>query len=117
MQRLVNAFSNSARAFRVLITGEAAIQQEVVLLLVSLPLAWWLAQDMWWFVILVGSIVALLIVEVLNTGLEAACDAISKEFDADIQLAKDCGSLAVLLSIVLVVVVWGLVVFQSFTGP
>ncbi len=116
MQRLVNAFLNSARAFRVLIRSETAFQQEVGLLLASLPLAWWLADDVWWFVILVGSVIALLIVEILNTGLEAACDAISKEFDIDIQLAKDCGSLAVLLSMLLVAAVWGLVVFQSLIG-
>ena len=39
-------------------------------------------------------------VEVLNTGIEAACDAVSREFHIDIQLAKDCGSLAVLISVV-----------------
>lgn len=112
MQRLVNAFLNSARAFRVLIRGETAFQQEVALLIASVPIALWLSDDVWWFAILVGSVVALLIVEILNTGLEAACDAISKEFNIDIQLAKDCGSLAVLLSIVLVAGVWGIAVFQ-----
>lgn len=113
MRRLMNAFLNSARAFRVLIRSETAFQQEVALLLASLPIAWWLADDVWWYVILVGSVGVLLIVEILNSGLEAACDAISKEFDVDIQLAKDCGSLAVLLTIVLVVSVWGLVVFET----
>ena len=117
MRRLMNAFLNSARAFRVLIRSETAFQQEVSLLLASLPIAWWLADDNWWYVILVGSVVVLLIVEILNSGLEAACDAISKEFDVDIQLAKDCGSLAVLLTIVLVAGVWGLVVFETLITP
>ena len=48
-----------------------------------------------------------MMVEVLNTGIEAACDAISREFHIDIQLAKDCGSLAVLISVILVAGVWG----------
>ena len=51
--------------------------------------------------LLVGAVLLLIMVEVLNTGIEAACDAVSREFHIDIQLAKDCGSLAVLISVVL----------------
>jgi diacylglycerol kinase (ATP) len=45
-------------------------------------------------------------IEVLNTGIEAACDAVSLDFHREIQIAKDCGSLAVLISIILVATVW-----------
>ena len=55
-------------------------------------------------------------VEVLNTGIEASCDAVSKEFDIDIQLAKDCGSLAVLISVFLALAVWTLAVVETFWG-
>ena len=55
-------------------------------------------------------------VEVLNTGIEAACDAISREFHIDIQLAKDCGSLAVLISVILVAGVWGIALAERITG-
>ena len=55
-------------------------------------------------------------VEVLNTGIEAACDAVSREFHIDIQLAKDCGSLAVLISVVLAAIVWGLAIVETFRG-
>ena len=55
-------------------------------------------------------------VEVLNTGIEAACDAFSREFHIDIQLAKDCGSLAVLISVILVAGVWGIAMVERITG-
>jgi diacylglycerol kinase (ATP) len=54
--------------------------------------------------------------EVLNTRIEAACDAVSREFNIDIQLAKDCGSLAVLISIVLAGGVWGIAIIERFTS-
>jgi diacylglycerol kinase (ATP) len=108
MSRLIKAFRNSVRAFGRLARSEAAFQQEIVLLLLSLPVGWFVAPTWRGYALLVGSLVVLMIVEVLNTAVEAACDAISREFNADIQFAKDCGSLAVLLAVLLAAVVWGL---------
>jgi diacylglycerol kinase (ATP) len=106
MQRLISAFRNSVRAFGRLARSEPAFQQEVVLLLLSLPVGWFLATTWRGYALLVGSLIVLMVVEVLNTAIEAACDALSREFNADIQLAKDCGSLAVLLTVLLVAGVW-----------
>ncbi len=106
MERLVSAFHNSVRAFSRLARTEKAFQQELILLALSLPLAWLLAESWYGYMLLVGSIIFLMIVEVLNTGIEATCDALSREFHSEIQLAKDCGSLAVLLSIVIVAAIW-----------
>jgi len=108
MRRLVKAFTNSARAFGRLVRSEAAFQQEFVLLMLSLPVGWFLASTWRGYALLVGSLIVLMIVEVLNTAIEAACDALSREFNADIQLAKDCGSLAVLLAVFLAAIVWAL---------
>lgn len=116
MLRLVNAFRNSLRAFQRLLATEKAFQQEVFLLLASLPIAWYLSDGWRGFALLVGSILLLIIVEVLNTGIEAACDAFSREFNTDIQLAKDCGSLAVLISIVMAAGVWLLAVADRIAG-
>lgn len=116
MQRLINAFRNSLRAFRRLIMTETAFQQEVVLLALSLPAGWLIASSWSGYALLVGSLIMLIIVEVLNTGIEAACDAVSREFNIDIQLAKDCGSLAVLLSIALVFGVWVIAIVERFGG-
>jgi diacylglycerol kinase (ATP) len=106
MQRLISAFRNSVRAFGRLARSEAAFRQELVLLILSLPVGWFLATTWRGYALLVGVLVVLMIVEVLNTAIEAACDALSREFNADIQLAKDCGSLAVLLAVLLVAGVW-----------
>lgn len=116
MERLIKAFQNSVRAFNRLIRTEKAFQQEFFLLLVSIPIALYLADSWRGFALLVGSIIFLMIVEVLNTGIEATCDALSREFHSEIQLAKDCGSLAVLLSIILVASVWGFALFDHLGG-
>ena len=116
MGRLYKAYLNSARAFSALIRTEKAFQQEVALLVIAFPVAWFLAPDWRGFLLLVGSILLLLLVEVLNTGIEAACDAVSREFSIDIQLAKDCGSLAVLISVVIALGVWGLVIAERMAG-
>ena len=96
MERLIKAWQNSVRAFRRLAKSETAFQQELALL--------------------VGVLLLLIMVEVLNTGIEAACDAISREFHIDIQLAKDCGSLAVLISIMIALIVWGLAIVETVSG-
>ena len=49
-------------------------------------------------------------------GIEAACDAISREFHIEIQLAKDCGSLAVLISIVIATGIWGIALIERIIG-
>ncbi|MBT1154927.1 diacylglycerol kinase [Aminobacter anthyllidis] len=116
MERLVKAFQNSVRAFSRLIRTEAAFQQEVMLLVVALPLGWFVAGTWGGYALLIGSILFLITVEVLNTGIEAACDAVSREFNIDIQLAKDCGSLAVLISIVIVLGIWGFAIVERMLG-
>ena len=68
------------------------------------------------YALLVGSLIVLMIVEVLNTAVEAACDALSREFNADIQLAKDCGSLAVLLAVLLAAIIWVLALVERLGG-
>ncbi|MDW6023728.1 diacylglycerol kinase [Mesorhizobium sp. BAC0120] len=116
MQRLVKAFFNSVRAFNVLIRTEKAFQQEIALLVLALPLGWFLSSSWSGYALLIGAVLVLVMVEVLNTGIEAACDAISREFHVDIQLAKDCGSLAVLISVILVAGVWGIALIERIIG-
>ena len=116
MERLINAWKNSARAFLRLSRTETAFQQELLLLVAAVPLAWVLAPSWRGYALLIGALLILIIVEVLNTAIEAACNAVSREFSIDIQLAKDCGSLAVLIAIVLAAVVWGLAVVERLLG-
>ena len=116
MERLFKAWQNSVRAFRRLSVSEKAFQQELALLAVAVPLAWFLSTTWRGYWLLVGVMLLLIMVEVLNTGIEAACDAVSREFDIDIQLAKDCGSLAVLISVMIALIVWGLAIVEAVTG-
>jgi diacylglycerol kinase (ATP) len=116
MERLIKAWQNSVRAFRKLSVSETAFQQELGLLVVAIPAAWFLSTSWRGYWLLVGAVLLLLMVEVLNTGIEAACDAVSREFHIDIQLAKDCGSLAVLISVVIAMIVWGMAVVEAIWG-
>ena len=106
MNRLVLAFINSMRALKYLANHEKAVQQELVLFFLSIPIAAVIAPTGLSFLLLTGSVLFLIMVEVLNTGIEAACDAVSLDFHREIQIAKDCGSLAVLISVILVAAVW-----------
>ena len=114
MLRLIKAFENSLRALRRLIASETAFQQEMALLFVALPAGWFLATTWRGYALLIGSLLLLILVEVLNTAIEAACDAFSREFNVDIQLAKDCGSFAVLISILIAGGVWALAIADRF---
>lgn len=109
MRRLYLAFINSLRALNHMACYEKAVQQELILLLLSLPIAFFLAPNMLIFLILVGAVVLVLLVEILNTAIEAVCDAVTTEFNKNIQLAKDAGSLAVLIAIIIAAIIWGYV--------
>ncbi|MBE7185335.1 MAG: diacylglycerol kinase [Methylobacterium mesophilicum] len=106
MQRLLNAFRHSARAFNMLVRGERAFQEELALLLLAVPAAFLLSTTWLGFAILLASILFLMLVEVLNTAIEATCNAVTRDFRPEIKLAKDCGSLAVLLAILLTAGIW-----------
>jgi diacylglycerol kinase (ATP) len=116
MQRLVDAFINSVRAFRRLAATETAFQQELMLLALALPAGWFISVSWRGYALLIGAVLLLILVEVLNTGIEAACDAISREFHIDIQLAKDCGSLAVLISVAIAAGAWGIALIERIVG-
>ena len=80
---------------------EPAFRQEAVLAVLILPGAWWLGQSWTEVVLLVGVVVAVLVVELLNPAIEAAIDRVGPEWHAQSKLAKDTGSAAVLLSLLL----------------
>lgn len=116
MKRLCNATLNSARAFRHLARNETAFQQELLLLAVAIPAAWIVAPSWRAYGLLVGVVLFVMIVEVLNTAIEAACDAVTRDFSEQVRLAKDCGSLAVSLSLVIMIVVWAMALWDWWTG-
>jgi diacylglycerol kinase (ATP) len=86
--------------------GETAFRQEAILAMVMVPLAFWLGQSWIETALLAGSVVLVLIVELLNTCVESAIDRIGPEWHDLSKRAKDMGSAAVLLSLLLCAGVW-----------
>ena len=85
---------------------EPAFRQEAILAVLILPGAWYLGQSWVETVLLIGVVVAVLVVELLNTGIEAAIDRVGPEWHAQSKRAKDTASAAVLLSLLLCGGVW-----------
>ena len=79
-----------------------------------LPLSLWLGQSWVEVALLAGSVILLMVVELLNSGIEAAIDRIGPEWHALSKRAKDMGSAAVLLSLLLCAGVWLAALYQRF---
>lgn len=110
-RRLVLAFLNSWKGFLGAFQAEAAFRQEVALAVVLIPLGFWLGDNGVEKALLVSSVLLVLIVELLNTAVETVVDRIGLERHVLSGLAKDVGSAAVLLSFVVLLLVWGLLLF------
>lgn len=86
--------------------GETAFRQEALAAFVLLPLSFWLGNTWTEVALLAGSVLLVMIVELLNTGIETAIDRIGPEWHDLSKRAKDMGSAAVLLSLLLCAGVW-----------
>jgi diacylglycerol kinase (ATP) len=116
LRRLLNAAGYSAAGFKSAWQGEEAFRQEVLAGLALVPLALWLGQSSMERLMLVASWLVVMIVELLNTAVEATVDRISDENHPLSGQAKDLGSAAVLLSLILAAVVWGTIAWQRFAA-
>jgi diacylglycerol kinase (ATP) len=88
---------------------EAAFRQELALLLLLAPLALWLGEDGVERALLIGSLMLVLVVELLNTGIENVVDRVGSEPHKLSGRAKDMGSAAVFVSLLMTAMVWGLI--------
>ena len=109
--RLLRAFLNSWNGFKGAFKAERAVQQEVALAVVLIPLGVYLGNTNIEKALLVVSVLLLLLTELVNTAIETVVDRIGLERHELSGLAKDVGSSAVLLSFVILCVVWGFVLF------
>lgn len=114
MRRLVLAARCSAMGFAHAWRYEAAFRQEVALTLLLFPLAMWLGRSGVERVILIGSCLLVLIVELLNSAVESVVDRIGEEHHELSGRAKDLGSAAVFVSLVAVATVWITIAWQRF---
>lgn len=111
LRRLWNAFHYSLAGFKAAYQNEDAFRQETLLAAVLIPLALFLPSGAVGKALMIASVLLVLIVELLNSAVEATVDRISLEDHQLAKRAKDIGSAAVLLSLVNLAVVWALVLF------
>jgi diacylglycerol kinase (ATP) len=107
--RILRAAGYSWRGLRAAARGEAAFRQELVLAALGMPLGLWLGEGGVEKAMLTASLLLVLIVELLNSALEAVVDRIGEERHPLSGMAKDLGSAAVLLALLLAASVWSLV--------
>ena len=110
-RRLTNALFYSMEGLRAAFRHEDAFRQEVMLAAVLIPIALLMPASGLGKAVMVAGVVLVLIVELLNSAIEATVDRVSLENHRLAKRAKDIGSAAVMLSLVNVVVVWLLVLF------
>jgi len=111
LRRILNACGYSLAGLRAAYTCEDAFRQEVWLALLLVPLAFWLPASGVGHALMVGSVLLVLIVELLNSAIEAAVDRVSLENHRLAKRAKDIGSAAVFIALGNVFVVWACVLF------
>ncbi len=113
LARVAQALRNSHYGLRMALRTESAFRQEVALALILLPLGIWFGRDAVERVLLDGAVLQVLIVELLNTAIEYTVDRVSLESHELSKTAKDLGSAAVLLSLLLCALVWALLLLPQ----
>jgi len=106
LSRVLNAARYSAQGLSAALRHEAAFRQELFLALILTPAAFWVGQSSMQRLVLIAALVFVLVVELLNSAIEAVADAVSLEENPLIGRAKDLGSAAVLLSLLLAAGLW-----------
>jgi len=110
--RIFCAIGYSMKGLKAACIHEAAFRQELALCVMLAPLGAWLGNNGVERAILIGSLILVLIVELINSAIEAAVDRHGAEHHALSGRAKDLGSAAVMVSILNVIVIWALVLFN-----
>ncbi len=109
--RVYKAAYYSYKGFRSALVNEAAFRQELFFAVLLIPLAFWLPVTKLERIVMVSVVLVVLIVELLNSGIEAVVDRIGYDHHELAGRAKDMGSAAVLISLILWAYVWGSILF------
>jgi diacylglycerol kinase (ATP) len=113
--RIVDAQLYTIQGLRAIWKHEAAFRQECALAAVMIPAAFWVGGDAVQIALLIGVCLVVLIVELLNSAIEAVVDRISDDMHELSGRAKDMGSAAVFVSLCLAGLTWLLILWQRFT--
>ena len=114
IERVVRATGYSIEGLATAYRGESAFRQETWLAVLMLPLSFWLGRNWIEVALLAGSVMLVLVVELLNSGIESAIDRVSFEMHELSKRAKDLASAAVFLSLLLCAGVWLAALWQRF---
>ena len=115
-RRVVRAAGHSARGLRDAWQFESAFRQELVLFLLLLPVGAWLGRNWVERALLIGTLMLVLIVELLNSAVESTVDRVSMDHHDLSRRAKDMGSAAVMMSLLLFGAVWASAAWVRFTA-
>ena len=114
IKRIWRAAFFSAAGLRAALMHESAFRQECALAVILIPAAFWVGNSVLEYLLLIGSVFIVLITELLNSAVEAVVDRIGRELNPLSGRAKDMGSAAVLLALLLAVIVWGVLLWNNF---
>ena len=114
MDRVLHAFGYSMQGLKAALRFESAFRQEAALALVMLPASFWLGRNWIEVALLAGSVLLVMIVELLNSAIEAVVDRVSLDLHELAKRAKDYGSAAVLFALLWCAGVWATVVWQRW---
>ena len=117
MRRVWNAFCYSMDGLRAAYACEAAFRQEALLAALLIPLSFFLPASGMGRAMMIASVLLVLIVELLNSAVEAVVDRVSLERHPLSKRAKDLGSAAVFLALLGVIAVWACVLLDSLKAP
>ena len=109
LKRILDATGYSYKGLKAALLYESAFRQELVFCLALIPVAMWLGQNAVEYSLLIGSLLIVLMVELLNSAIEAVVDRTGDDYHELSGRAKDMGSAAVLLSLINVFVIWGFI--------
>jgi diacylglycerol kinase (ATP) len=116
LTRIGRAFRNTVGGFREGLKTEAAIKQEAAILVVALPVSFFVATNLWVWVALIGSLILLLAAEFLNTAIERLCNHLHPENHVAIKVTKDLASAGVFCVIALAGLIWVAALIARFWG-
>jgi diacylglycerol kinase (ATP) len=107
MEQIVYGTYCSLKGLRAGCRTQASLRYEIFVLLIILPIAWWLGRDGVERALLMGSSLFVIVVELINSAIETVVDRIGREHDELSGRAKDFGAAAVFCSIVTAMIIWG----------
>jgi diacylglycerol kinase (ATP) len=114
LEALIKAFKNTCAGLNYALRTERAVRQEAMLLLVAIPLAFFIGSGLWQRVAMIASIIVVIAIELLNTCAEKLCDHVTPERHPQIKIVKDMGSAAVFCALAVAAIIWIAAILERF---